>query len=89
MAFEIAFLLFLAVGVIAIGRPIVAAYLEKTKFKYRELGSEAEDKLDKRIEFLQAEVLDLKQRMVSMQESVEFLSQEQQTIIKVQEKKQA
>lgn len=94
MAFEIAFLLFIGilavVGTVAIGRPMVTAYLEKTRYKYRELGSEAEQRLDQRVKFLESEVTELKRQVASLQETSDFLSKEQETIIKLKssEKKQ-
>ena len=67
IAFEIAFLMFLGavlvVGIAAGGRPIAEAYAEQVKFKYRELGSHAENVLNKRVSVLQQEIADLKDRI--------------------------
>jgi hypothetical protein len=67
IAFEIAFLMFLgAVLIVAIaagGRPLAEAYSEKMKFQYRELGSHAENILNKKCSVLQQEIADLKDRL--------------------------
>jgi hypothetical protein len=67
IAFEIAFLMFLgAVLIVAIaagGRPLAEAYAEQVKYKYRELGSHAETVLNKRVNVLQQEIADLKDKV--------------------------
>lgn len=85
IAFEIALLLFLGVlvvmGIRHIARPITEAYVEKMKFGYKALGSKAESTLTQKIRTLEAEVMNLKDQVKSLQESVDFAI-EQKTVTK-------
>ena len=95
MAFEVAFLLFLAVVILGalwvVARPMMLAFLEKTKYRYRDMGSETEALLKDKINILEGELLAVKQQVTTMQETIDFLSREiegQGTTIKTPEKKQ-
>jgi hypothetical protein len=74
--FEIAFilvLLILAGSVITLtGRPLYELYLEKFKFKYKGIESEAEARLNDRIRSLEQEVSQLRSQLTTVQESSEF-----------------
>src|SRR5690242_18341845 len=80
MAFEVAFLLFLGAvlvaGIIKIGKPLADAQAERVKFKYRDLGSPAQELLTKKAEYLEAEIMDLKARVKSLEEAAEFEAKE-------------
>ena len=60
------------VTVAAVGRPLAEAYSEKQKAKYRELGSDAEDKLKQRVAFLESEIDELKRQLHQIQETNDF-----------------
>jgi hypothetical protein len=76
IAFEIALLVFfgviIVVGIASIGKPITQAYVDKMRYKYKELDSEAETKLKQRVEFLESEVIELKKQLIAVQETAEF-----------------
>lgn len=76
IAFEVALLIVLGVitvvGLRAIGEPLTKAHAEKIKYQYKELGSAAETALKTRVEYLESEVLTLKQQLKEVQESVEY-----------------
>lgn len=76
LAFEIALLVFLGViivvGIANIGKPITQAYVDKVRYKYKELDSEAETKLKARVEFLESEVIELKRQLIAVQETADF-----------------
>lgn len=74
--FEIAFilvLLILAGSVItAAGRPLYELYLEKFKFKYKGIDSEAEARINEKLRSLEQEVAQLRTQLTAVQESSEF-----------------
>jgi len=76
IAIEIAVLVFLAVmiamGIRTVAKPLTETYLERMKFKYRELGSQAERDLNQKVEVLEGEIMSLRQQVKSLQESVDF-----------------
>lgn len=53
-------------------RPFVEAYTEKMKTQYKAVDSEQASKLEKRINALEGEVLDLRQQLKTVQESADF-----------------
>jgi hypothetical protein len=84
IAFEIALLMFLGVvavmGIRHIAKPITEAYAEKVKFGYRELGSQSEKELKEKVSALEDEIMNLKQQVKSLQESVDFAIEQKQSV---------
>jgi hypothetical protein len=80
MAFEVALLVFLGaviiVAIVALAKPVTEMFAEKMKFRYREMGSESEKMLKDRVNFLEGEMIDLKQHIASLSETVDFVSKE-------------
>jgi hypothetical protein len=74
--FEFAFILVLLILagslITAAGRPLYELYLEKFKFKYKGIESEAEARLNDRIRSLEQEVSQLRTQLTTVQESSEF-----------------
>ena len=98
IAFEVAFLIFLGVvlvvGLRAVGKPIADAYAERMRYKYRDLGSEAQTVLTKKVEYLEAEIMDLKARLKSLEETADYNTKQQGTarggeVLKLKEKDNA
>jgi hypothetical protein len=77
IAFEIALLVVLGIVIVAgiksIAPPISQAYAEKIRFKYKDLGSEAETVLKERVSFLENEVRDLKQQLSDVQQTLDLV----------------
>ncbi len=94
MAFEVAFILVIAIVLIvtiaAMGRPLAEAYAEKLKTKYREIGSQEAHNLKKNLLGLEGEVLELKAQMKVLQENNEYVSKllesSEKTTKKIQDK---
>jgi cell division protein FtsB len=94
MAFEVAFILVIAIVLIvtiaAMGRPLAEAYAEKLKTKYREIGSQEAHNLKENMLVLQGEVLDLKAQVKVLQENSEYVSKllesPEKTTKKIQDK---
>ncbi|SRR5579885_427948 len=70
--FELGFVILLIVIVVFCARPIVEAYSEKIRTKYKEIGSEQGHQLEKRVTQLEAEILELRQQLRAAQESADF-----------------
>jgi hypothetical protein len=74
--FEIAFILVLLIIagsiITATGRPLYELYLEKFKFKYKGIDSEAEARINDKIRSLEQEVSQLRTQLTAVQESSEF-----------------
>jgi hypothetical protein len=83
VGFEIALLVFLGVvivvGIRAIAAPLSNAYAEKMKYRYRELGSESETELRNKVAYLESELLAVKQQLLEVQQSVEFVIKQNET----------
>jgi hypothetical protein len=102
IAFEIALIVVLGIiivaGIKSVAPPITEAYAEKIRYKYKELGSEAETVLKERVSFLENEVRDLKQQLSDVQQSLDLVmkhqgsgpavKQDDDHIIHVKDKKQ-
>ena len=73
IAIEIALLLVvgivIVVGIANIGKPLTQAW---AKYKYEELGTEAEVKLKKRVDFLEGEIIELKKQLTAVQETADY-----------------
>jgi hypothetical protein len=82
MPFEIAFVVILGViivvGISALGKPLADAQAEKVRFRFRSLGSEAQEALTKKSDYLESEIMDLKQRVKALEEIAEFNKQQAQ-----------
>jgi hypothetical protein len=81
IAFEVALLFSIGAIVIAaiikLGKPLADAYAERVRFQYRELGSAAQEKLEKKTDYLESEIMDLKARVKALEESAEFNARQQ------------
>ncbi len=87
IAIEVAVLIFLGVvlvvGMRAIAAPIIQAYAEKVRYKYRDMGSESETMLKQKVEYLESEVLTLKQQLNDVQATLDFVVKQNETKIEV------
>ncbi len=70
--YELAIIILLIAIVYFCARPFVEAYTEKMKTQYKAVDSEKADKLEKRINALEGEILDLRQQLKTVQESADF-----------------
>lgn len=64
------------VGIAAGGRPLADAYAEKIKFNYRQLGSKAEHVLSMKVNVLQQEIADLKEKITLLENAIELQKKE-------------
>ncbi len=76
VVFEIVFLIVMGliaiVTIVTVGRPLAIAYADKVKTKHLEMDDEQTKQMNLRIAALEEETRELKQQLLSIQESKEF-----------------
>ena len=74
--FEIVALLVVAsvliTGVMSVGRPVAEMLADKTRYKFKALDSQAEERLVKRVEALEEELRQTRKQLSEVKESTEF-----------------
>lgn len=77
IAFEVALLIFFGIilvgGMRTIAAPLIQAYAEKMRYKYRDMGSESETLLKQKVEYLESEVVTLKQQLNEVQATLDYV----------------
>ncbi len=58
--------------IMSVGRPVAEMLADKTRFKYKALDCEAEERLVKRIEALEEELRQTKKQVESVKEAADF-----------------
>lgn len=58
--------------IVSVGRPVAEMLADKSRYKFKQLDSEAEERLIKRIEFLEEELRQTKNQLAELKNSTDF-----------------
>jgi flagellar biosynthesis/type III secretory pathway M-ring protein FliF/YscJ len=95
IAFEVALVICVAIILVtairSLARPITEAIAERMRSQYREMGSDTEKMLKDRVNFLEGELLAVKQQVTALQEQLDYVGKQvesQGSTIKVPDQQQ-